>query len=550
MFINLGLNAQNPVLVKDIASFYGSKPSNFIALGSNFLFAASGYSGSSSNRELYISDGTTNGTQLLLDIIPGSSSSSPDKLIKYGNKVYFVISDNTSGVIVYRPWVTDGTIAGTLPLFPSAITTYGYTMNFPGIYSAKQIFTEYQGEVYFVAINDNLNSDRAIFKTNGTVGSTQLAVQLPNSTTISNLLNGPLIFNDSIYFTGTTNGGAFENLYKSDGTIANTILVKNNVKMYSFSGGATYNNKLYFTGTDPTGINAAEPWVTDGTPSGTFELANLQSLASFGSDPAAFTKVNGKLVFLANTSGSNAEMFVVDSINGNSLLSLGEVSNIGLAYNSDWFYSYNGTLLFRGCDAINGYELWKSNGTTLGTSLITDITPGSGSSNPSSFIEYCGEVYFTANNPLTGSSQSMYKTNGTLIGTSLIPGTIANPSAGAGITAKGVFNNLLYFSGQYDTNVGEELYSYQSSCSTGLNNLLPNSIGQLNVFPNPVSKELNINTDFIKGDFTVQIYSSKGDLIIEKLNTNTIETSELENGIYLIKLILNNSYYKAKFIKE
>ena len=40
----------------------------------------------------------------------------------------------------------------------------------------------------------------------------------------------------------------------------------------------------------------------------------------------------------------------------------------------------SGTLYFVGNDGANGYELWKSDGTTAGTVMVKDIAPGSASS--------------------------------------------------------------------------------------------------------------------------------------------------------------------------
>ena len=43
--------------------------------------------------------------------------------------------------------------------------------------------------------------------------------------------------------------------------------------------------------------------------------------------------------------------------------------------NPTYFIDVNGTI-FRAQDNTNGYELWKSDGTTAGTSLVKDIYPG------------------------------------------------------------------------------------------------------------------------------------------------------------------------------
>ncbi len=554
LFISSNLVAQNPVLVKDIAPFYGSIPSNFVVLGSNLLFAASGYSGSSSNRELYLSDGTALGTQLLKDIIAGPSSSSPDKLVVYNGKVYFVAADNTSGVLVYRPWVSDGTTVGTYSLFPLATTSYGFTLNVPSIYRAKDYFVEYKGEVYFLALKDVAPNDKAIFKTDGSVSGTQIAVELPNSTNIPNLMNGPVVFNDSLYFSGSSNGGANESLYKSDGTSLNTFLVKNDVLLFSFSGVETYDNKMYFSGTNYFNSHADEPWVTDGTANGTYELADLQPLNSFGSNPSSFRRVNNKLVFLASSNGSSVELFAVDSVVGSNVVtSIATVSNLSLAYNSDWLFDYGNNLYFRGSDAVNGYELWKSDGTALGTGIIKDIAPGSGGSNPHSFVAYCGEVYFTAQNPITGTAQALYKTNGTALGTVLLPGVVGNPNSGAGITAKGVFNNMLYFSGQYDVNIGEELYSYNAFCVTGINSPVDDIDLNVVVSPNPVHDLVTIEFDE-NTKATILVLDVLGQLVFasevqNKMNV-VLNLSQLTKGMYFVKLKTDLGNKSIKLIKD
>lgn len=60
--------------------------------------------------ELWRSDGTFAGTELLVDISPGPASSSPDAAVSRGDAVFFFADDGVHG---REPWVTDGTPAGT-----------------------------------------------------------------------------------------------------------------------------------------------------------------------------------------------------------------------------------------------------------------------------------------------------------------------------------------------------------------------------------------------------------------------------------------------------
>jgi ELWxxDGT repeat protein len=77
----------------------------------------------------------------------------------------------------------------------------------------------------------------------------------------------------------------------------------------------------------------------------------------------------------------------------------------------------NGTLFFRASDGSTGYELWKSDGTQAGTSLVKDIWPNSSSSSPNNFIAVNGTLFFSANDGLTGTE--LWKSDGTQVGTVL-----------------------------------------------------------------------------------------------------------------------------------
>jgi ELWxxDGT repeat protein len=157
--------AQNPELFKDIAPFpFGSKPGSFAVLGSKLIFAANNYVGSSTNRELFVSDGTPNGTQLLLDLNAGNSSSSPEKMINLYGKVYFAVADNSFGPLVYRPWVTDGTVAGTIPLFPNPINALGSTLGIISLFKPEDLFVAYKGSVYFKSFKPTPPYNSVIYK--------------------------------------------------------------------------------------------------------------------------------------------------------------------------------------------------------------------------------------------------------------------------------------------------------------------------------------------------------------------------------------------------
>ena len=100
-------------IVKDINPAGSSSPMRFTRLGDRIVFAAD--DGQNGN-EIWVSDGTSAGTQLLKDVNAGAANSSPLELVAVGGSVYFTAiadADETTKAVRTQLWTTDGTEAGT-----------------------------------------------------------------------------------------------------------------------------------------------------------------------------------------------------------------------------------------------------------------------------------------------------------------------------------------------------------------------------------------------------------------------------------------------------
>ena len=93
----------------------------------------------SQGRELWISNGKTDGNTLLKDIYPGKGSSDPKGFTTVGTKTYFSADDGQSGEEL---WVSDGTKSGTYLLSDINTGSKG---------SSPRSITDVDGSLYFSA---------------------------------------------------------------------------------------------------------------------------------------------------------------------------------------------------------------------------------------------------------------------------------------------------------------------------------------------------------------------------------------------------------------
>ncbi len=391
-------------LVKDI--FVGTESSSIselTAVGSTLFFSA--YNGIN-GQELWKSDGTAAGTVLVRDYTGSTTDtttfpygSNPKLLTSAGGKLFYVahvINENISG-IVDSLVVSDGTAAGT------GIVSSSIGDVWTG--SGAQL-TAVGSEVYFRAWSPGNIAGTELWKSDGTTAGTVQISDIWPGGGLSHVENitpvGSTTYFTAWYSNGL-NGSHNRELWKTNGTAAGTVLVKDiNTGSADASSDPIYltsmNGTLYFSADD--GINGRELWKSNGTSAGTLMVSNI--VAGVGSsNPGNLTAVGNTLFFYASDGVTGDELWKSDGT------SVGTV-RVGHSGTSANFTPRNLTnigssLYFSAFTFENGTELWKSDGTTAGTNVYRDINPGASPSNVAQLTAINGVLYYTANDGVKGN---------------------------------------------------------------------------------------------------------------------------------------------------
>ena len=129
------------------------------------------------------------------------------------------------------------------------------------------------------------------------------------------------------------------------------------------------------------------------------------------------------------------------------------------------FAVLNDVSYFTAKDDINGYELWRSDGTEAGTYMVKDINPGGGSSNISEITAIDGLLYFSAYTDEDG--QEPWISDGTEAGTKLLLDINSGPSS-SHPNQFVKLNNKVIFTTENDYVVGELWKTDGTSAGTKL----------------------------------------------------------------------------------
>ncbi|MFL5801951.1 MAG: ELWxxDGT repeat protein [Roseiflexaceae bacterium] len=344
-----------------------SDPQDLEAIGNTVYFSAlsKGYRG------LWKSDGTAAGTVLVKEI-------SPTELTNVNGMLFFVATGR-------ELWKSDGTATGT-----AIVKDINGPINDGSLSWQK---TNFKGQLFFVA-DDGIHGNE-LWKSDGTTAGT-----IPASTLLNVDAPGPIVgMNGSFFFGGSS--GQTHGLWKSEGTPNSTVLLKEMNFIFDL---ASVNGTLFFVG--PAATYGSELWASDGTAAGTRLVKDIVPGGDH-SDPNSLTNAHGRLFFTANDRVHGRELWTSDGTAAGTTL----VKNIrpdtrtpvDITPDPVILGAVGRTLFFTISDGIHGDELWKSDGTAAGTTLVQDIAPGRASSTPVGMAIAGSQLFFSADDQSNGA---------------------------------------------------------------------------------------------------------------------------------------------------
>jgi trimeric autotransporter adhesin len=390
-----------------------STPVEIVRMGARLFFAGRKEGG----WELWRSDGTAAGTELVVDTAPGEVWGNPSQLTPAGDRLYFT-SNAKPGLPVEgkQLWASDGSLTGAKRLHPPS-----------GTLSGMAALTASGNRLFLAAAGSS--GGRELWRSDGTTGGTVLVRDLHDDPGSSHP-RGLAASDGTIVFSARTRPWPAyppEAVWRSDGTPAGTSLLGPLgavVTPTSFGGSLLFSAQAvtwpYFS-----------LFATDGTATGTRAIG----------PGATATQELGARLFFAGSGAEGVELWVTDGTAAGSRLVKDirpgfeeQLDTYGLppyprSSSPYGFVPLGSVVLFVAADDEHGEELWRSDGTPAGTTLVADLCPGPCSPRIAETTGFGGRVFFVADGP-GASGRELWTSDGTAAGTrpaiDLLPGAASS----------------------------------------------------------------------------------------------------------------------------
>lgn len=344
--------------------------------------------------------------------------------------VFFAGEDRDRGS---EPWVSDGTQAGTRRLKDI----------FPGPKSSNPFeFAAIRDRAIFWA-TDPVNGTGLWVSDGSEAGTTLLKVFSRGASGSGRIFRGrtselgnTAVFEHCLYFLAKENGGVA--LFKTDGTPAGTVKVLEGVCLTAELHAAE-DGVFVFAGRNGQGL-----WKTDGTPLNVFGIAsgstfveNVRKWPREVPEGTAYpgrelawrpVSIGGTVFFAGRSTETGVELWKSDGTEAGTSIVRNIRKGFGPGYGErdrssypHWLTVFNNEVYFVATDDVDtdrGRELWKTDGTEAGTVMVKDINPGRSSSDSASLIVWNNALYFTArNDPDNQDRFAIWRSDGTERGT-------------------------------------------------------------------------------------------------------------------------------------
>ncbi|MCW0216762.1 MAG: putative Ig domain-containing protein [Prosthecobacter sp.] len=240
------------------------------------------------------------------------------------------------------------------------------------------------GDTLIIAIDDPLSGSE-LWSSDGTTANTSLIRDIVTGPAGSEPTNLTTVGN-RVFFSAKNADGKHE-LWVSNGTRTGTQLVKTFTVNQGPEKLVAFNNQLVFEGFQSG--SGREIWRSDGTEVGTVQIADINTAADLGSSINHFLNVNNTtLYFTANDNVQGREIWKMDTSFSVSILKdiePGGATDTPFPLNYDPELTLmNGDIFFSADTGEINAELWKTDGTSEGTILVTEIAEAALSAAPTS----------------------------------------------------------------------------------------------------------------------------------------------------------------------
>lgn len=512
----------------------GSFPKEFVKMGAFTFFTADD---GTSGRELWKTDGTAANTQRVADIIAGSEGSNPVNLLVVTatngvQTLFFEAKSTAKGRELFK-------LENTLNAAPICISDIIAGAGNAGIGN----MTNVNGTLHFTATTGIPNLGNRIYRVN--------AARTGVETT-----GGAMVFANDLRAMGSTL------FFTQTPQIGGPLLCKivagatATIKTFALIPGGEYpvpqqltvvGTRLFFTAADAQ--RGRELWVTNAAATLATPISDIIA-GSTGSGIANLTNFNGILHFTAANPGvatgariykTNAALTGVETTGGlqsaaGNLTAAGtklyftQATQLGATLhklengltspalatfsieNMPLNLTAAGTkLFFTASSAAAGRELWKSDGTTIGTAMVSDIRAGVGNANILE-INLSGQDLFLSANDLTFGQE---------------PWILANASALGG-------SEMDDRSSETDENVIESV------------SVAP----QIKVYPNPASNYVQVDVP-AEMEGNLSLLSASGQMVrsVQSADGETsisMDIQDLPKGVYLVRWVQSDEQTVVK----